>query len=143
MTTAFSTLTYVALGLAVVGCASTASDGAHVRVIHPPEAQAQVGGISPEKQAEILLVLQNRNLSTLKCYDDVLAEKHDRGFKGDVAVVITIGPSGQASDVAIAKSTLESDPVERCLVERIKEFEFPRVTYGGMVDYVYHFEPAY
>ena len=143
MTTVLSTLVRVSVGLAAVGCASTASDGARVRVIHPPEAHAEVGGISPEKQAEILLVLQNRNLSTLKCYDDVLAEKHDRAFKGDVAVVIKISPSGQASDVAIARSTLDSDPVERCLVERIKEFEFPRVTYGGMVDYVYHFEPAY
>jgi hypothetical protein len=114
-----------------------------VRVIHPPEQQAAVGGISPEKQAEVLLVLQNRNLSTLKCYEDVLADKHDRAFKGDVAVAISITPAGQASKVDIIKSTLASAPVEHCLIDKIKEFEFPQLKYGGMVEYVYHFEPAY
>ena len=43
----------------------------------------------------------------------------------------------------IIKSTLASAPVEHCLIEKIKEFEFPPLKYGGMVEYVYHFEPAY
>ena len=124
------------------GCAST-SGGDRVRGVHPPEPAVPVGGISPEKQAEILLVLQNRNLSTLKCYDDVLDQKHDRSFKGDVAVLLTVDPSGQASNVVIETSTLNDDEVHRCLVEKIKEFEFPAVAHQGTVEYVYHFEPAY
>lgn len=134
----------VAIVWCVHGCASTrGAEDERVRVVHPVEPDVPVGGISPEKQAEILLVLQNRNLSTLKCYDDVLEEKHDRAFKGDVAVLVTVEPSGQASNVSIEKSTLKDGEVQRCLVEKIKEFEFPTVAHQGTVEYVYHFEPAY
>jgi hypothetical protein len=126
------------------GCASTkGGEEERVRVIHPVEPTVPVGGISPEKQAEILLVLQNRNPSTLKCYEDVLDEKHDRAFKGDVAVLVTIEPSGQASNVVVETSTLNDAEVHRCLVDKIREFEFPAVAHQGTVEYVYHFEPAY
>jgi len=128
----------------VHGCASTSgAEEARVRVIHPVEPAVPVGGISPEKQAEILLVLQNRTPSTLKCYDDVLDQKHDRAFKGDVAVLVTVEPSGQASNVTVETSTLNDREVHRCLVEKIKEFDFPTVAHQGTVEYVYHFEPAY
>ena len=53
-----------------------------------------LGGIPPDKQAEIQLVLQQRDTSTLKCYQDVLNDKHDRAFKGTVFVMLTIEPSG-------------------------------------------------
>ena len=130
--------------LPVLGCASTGetSDG-RVRVVRPQEQSSEQGGIPPDKQAEIQLLLQQRDPSTLKCYSDVLNEKHDRAFKGSVAVIVTLEPSGKASDVKIANSTLNNQEVHDCLIEKIKGFEFPTLDHGGSMQYVYHFQPAY
>ncbi|MES1165560.1 MAG: AgmX/PglI C-terminal domain-containing protein [Verrucomicrobiota bacterium] len=133
------------LGAALFGCATSGEGGGEerVRVIRNEDKAPETGGISPDKQAEIQLLLQQRNPSTLKCYNDVLAEKHDRAFKGHVAVLITLEPSGKAADVSIVNSNLNSKEVHDCLIAKIKEFEFPQLEHGGSMQYVYHFEPAY
>ena len=134
----------VLLGAASFGCATSGGGGdERVRVVRTEDRPAETGGISPDKQAEIQLLLQQRNPSTLKCYNDVLAEKHDRAFKGHVAVLITLEASGRASDVSIVNSNLNSKEVHDCLIAKIKEFEFPQLEHGGSMQYVYHFEPAY
>ena len=129
----------------VMGCATSGGAGGEERVtvVREPEKAAETGGIPPDKEAEIQLLLQQRNPSTLKCYSDVLSEKHDRAFKGSVAVLLTLEPSGQASDVKIVNSTLNNKEVHDCLIERIKQFEFPPMEHKGSMQYVYHFEPAY
>jgi hypothetical protein len=127
-----------------LGCATTGEQQEErIRVVHPPEKAAEQGGIPPDKQAEIQLLLQQREPSTLKCYNDVLNEKHDRAFKGSVAVLVTLEPSGKASDVRIVNSTLNDKDVHDCLIEKLKDFEYPTLEHGGSMQYVYHFEPAY
>lgn len=130
--------------LPVLGCASTGETGEErVRIVRPAEQSSEQGGIPPDKQAEIQLVLQQRDPSTLKCYSDVLNKKHDRAFKGSVAVILTLDTGGHASDVKIVNSTLNNKEVHDCLIEKIKEFEFPTLDHGGSMQYVYHFQPAY
>ena len=137
------------LGAGVVvltsGCATGNEAGGEerVRVVREQEKAPETGGIPPDKEAEIQLLLQQRNPSTLKCYSDVLSEKHDRAFKGSVAVLLTLEPGGQASNVTIVNSTLNNKEVHDCLIERIKQFEFPQLEHKGSMQYVYHFEPAY
>ena len=144
-----TSMTRATLGLSLAlglfsGCAEdSASGGRHVRVVKDKETSAPTGGIAPDKQAEVQLLLEQRNPSTLKCYSDVLNEKHDRAFKGSVAVLLTLEASGKASDVKIVNSTLNNDEVQNCLIEKIKEFEFPTLDHGGSMQYVYHFQPAY
>ena len=128
------------LGLA---CAETASGEPRVRVIKNEEPPAALGGIPPDKQAEIQLVLQQRDTSTLKCYQDVLNEKHDRAFKGSVFVMLTIEPSGHPAEVKVVGGTLNNPEVAGCLVEKIKEFEFPAIPNRGSMQYEYRFQPAY
>jgi hypothetical protein len=133
------------LGTGFFGCATSSGGGGdeNVRVVRTEDRAPETGGIPPDKQAEIQLLLQQRNPSTLKCYNDVLAEKHDRAFKGHVAVMLTLTPSGQASDVSIVNSNLNSKEVTDCLIAKLKEFEYPTLDHGGTMQYVYHFEPAY
>jgi hypothetical protein len=132
---------FCALGLS---CAQTSSSGdQRVQIVRNQEAVPQVGGIPPDKQTEIQLVLQQRDSSTLKCYQDVLNEKHDRNFKGSVFVVLTLVPSGQVEDVRVVGGSLNNPEVGQCLVEKIKEFEFPQVPNRGSMQYEYRFQPAY
>jgi hypothetical protein len=129
------------------GCAeSSASGGSRTRVVPNPESSASVGGIPPDKEAEIQLFLQQRNPSTLKCYSDVLNEKHTREFKGNVIVVLSLVPDGgqsKASKVEIIGGTMTDKEVTTCLVDKLKEFDFPAIDAKGSMQYVYRFEPAY
>jgi hypothetical protein len=126
-----------------VGCADTGSNEPRVRVIRNEEPPPVMGGIPPDKQAEIQLVLQQRDTQTLKCYQDVLNDKHDRAFKGSVFVLLTIDPSGQPAEVKVVGGTLNNPEVGQCLVEKIKEFEFPAIPNRGTMQYEYRFQPAY
>jgi hypothetical protein len=132
------------VSIVAAGCAeNSASGGSGVTVVKNPESAAPTGGIPPDKQAEIQLLLQQRDPSTLKCYQDVLDEKHTRAFKGSVTVELTIVPGGKASDVRVTGGTLNNKDVSDCLIAKLKDFEYPDVPSSGTMQYVYRFEPAY
>jgi hypothetical protein len=130
-----------------VGCAETSAGSGGVNVVKGPEPTSQpTSGISPDKEAEIQLLLQQRNPSTLKCYSDVLNEKHDRAFKGTVIVLISLEPNGsqsRVSDVKVIGGTMTDKEVTSCVVDKLKEFDYPEVVNAGTMQYVYRFEPAY
>lgn len=129
------------------GCADTSSAGGGVNVIPNPEAKSSpTSGIPPDKEAEVQLLLQQRNPSTLKCYSDVLNDKHDRAFKGTVIVLISLEPSGsqsKAAEVKVIGGTMTDKEVTSCVVDKLKEFDYPEIQAKGTMQYVYRFEPAY
>ncbi len=126
-----------------LGCADTNEGGGNVRVVKSPEAASvEKGGISPDKQAEVQLLLEQRDPSTLRCYQDVLDEKHDRAFKGTVIVLLSLEPGGKGSAKVIG-GTLNNKEVSDCLISKLNEFEYPQVDQSGTMQYVYKFEPAY
>jgi hypothetical protein len=134
------------LSLSNTGCAEeTASGEPRVHVIKNAETPAEVGGIPPDKQADIQLMLQQREPSTLKCYEDVLNDKHDRAFKGTTIVLLTLRPSGDAAkaSVKIIGGSLNNEEVNACLVEKLVGFEYPQIPHEGTMQYTYKFQPAY
>lgn len=137
---AFTTM----FALGVSGCAEeTVSGEPRVRVVKNAETAAEVGGIPPDKQADIQLVLQQREPSVRKCYNDVLNDgSHDRTFKGTVVVLLTLKPSGQAS-AKVVSGSLNNAEVNACLVEKLADFEYPQIPNQGTMQYTYKFEPAY
>jgi hypothetical protein len=141
-TTVLALVLPLSLSILNFSCAETSNDE-HVRIVRNAEPPSVTGGIPPDKQADIQLVLQQRDTLTLKCYQDVLNDKHDRAFKGSVLVLLTVEPSGQPSDVKVVGGTLNNPEVSQCLVEKIKEFEFPTIPNKGTMQYEYRFQPAY
>jgi hypothetical protein len=129
------------------GCAETSGGGGGVNVIKNPEvSSAPTSGIPPDKEAEVQLLLQQRNPSTLKCYSDVLNEKHDRAFKGTVIVLLSLEPSGgqsKAAEVKVIGGTMTDKEVTSCVIEKLKDFDYPEISAAGTMQYVYRFEPAY
>jgi hypothetical protein len=129
---------------AAAGCATTDPQAEpRYNIIKGETPKVQEGGIPPERQAEVQLVLQQRDASTRKCYQEVLNDKNDRAFQGTVKVIITVGTNSQATDVKLAGGTLDNRDVENCLVATIKTFEFPKLDAGGDVQYEFLFRPAY
>jgi hypothetical protein len=128
-----------------LGCAETSEGGQNVRVVKNPETASQTGGISPDKQADVQLLLQQRDPSTLRCYQDVLDEKHDRAFKGTVIVLLSLQPNGESAKgtAQVIGGTLNNKEVSDCLISKLNEFEYPKIEQAGTMQYVYRFEPAY
>jgi pectate lyase len=134
------------ISIAVGACATSGSgDGESVpRVVRGNEdVRIDTGGIPPDKQADIYLVLNQRDASARKCYQDVLNEKKTREFKGTVKVLLTLTTAGTAKAVQITGGSLKNKDVENCLVQTVKEFEFPKLDRGGDIQYEYTFEPQY
>jgi hypothetical protein len=130
------------------GCAEdTATGEQRVHIVRNQEAPPEVGGIPPDKEADIQLLLQQRDPSTLKCYEDVLNDKHDRAFKGTVLVLLSLAPgagdSSKVKSVKVIGGTLNNDEVNSCLVEKLTDFEYPQIPNAGTMQYTYKFEPAY
>jgi hypothetical protein len=136
-------MTLAAFGLIGLSCAETQTGEQRVRIIKNQETAAPTGGIPPDKEAEVQLLLQQRDSSTTRCYQTVLNEKHDRAFKGTVIVQLRLEPSGKASDVKVTGGSLNNKEVADCLVEKLKEFDYPPVENAGSMQYTYRFEPAY
>jgi hypothetical protein len=133
-----------ALLCSAAGCAAKSASGEpRYTVLKGNESAAPQGGVAPDKEAEIQLVLQQREVSTRKCYQDELNAKGDRAFQGTMKVLIALGTSGQANQVKIVGGTLNSPEVATCLVETISRFEFPKLDQPGDVQYEFQFRPAY
>jgi len=90
------------------------------------------GGVPPDKEAEIKLLLQERDSSARRCYQDVLNEKHTREFKGTVKVIITIDTASHGRP-RLGGVMLANQEVENCLLGVLREFEYPKLDRGGDV----------
>ena len=101
-------VTLIALGFMGVACADPNARKQEPRytIVRPVEQSATAAGISPDKEAEIQLVLQQRETSTRRCYQEALDEKADRSFAGNVKLIITVQPLTQLTNVASTTSTL-------------------------------------
>ncbi len=132
--------------LALGACASTGGAGeepAPVIVRDSDQMTINTGGVPPDKQADVQLVLEQRDASARKCYQDVLNEKHTREFKGTVKIMLSLNTDGTAKAVKVMASTLNNKDVEDCLVQTLKDFEYPKLDRPGDIQYVYKFEPQY
>ena len=148
MTLGMNLAVLVLLAAGALSCAEDAATGEQrVHILRNNETPPQVGGIPPDKEADIQLMLQQRDPSTLKCYEDVLNDKHDRAFKGTVVVLLSLAPgsgdNARVKSVKVAGGTLNNDDVSSCLAQKLSEFEYPQIPNPGTMQYTYKFEPAY
>jgi hypothetical protein len=136
----------VLAGTFIVGCGSSGSASKTeptYTILKKPEPTSTTGGVPPDKEAEVQLVLAQRDASTRRCYQDALSTKKDKNFKGTVQVLITLGVAQQATAVKAVGGTLGDSEVEACLVDTLKSFEYPKLDVAGDVQYTFSFRPSY
>lgn len=136
-------------GLVLGACASATStprdtdNGPRPTIVRDDtQIVVDTGGVPPDKEAQVKLLLQQRDSSVRRCYQDVLNEKHTREFKGTVKVIITLDTAGHGRPRVVG-GTLGNQNVANCLVGALREFEYPKLDRGGDVQYEYKFEPQY
>jgi len=131
-----------------LGCASTPEltqqpGEPRFQIVRDPEPELEARGIPPDIQAEILLLLEQRDSTTSRCYHEELNVRGDRSFQGDVDLLIEFAASGAVTDVKVVRSTLDSAEVANCVMAAIQQFEYPEIGQPGEIKYSYHFRPAY
>lgn len=71
------------------------------------------------------------------CYESELAKNPD--LAGRIEVQFTISAEGQVTEAGLVKSTMNSPPVERCVVNEVRHWSFPKPIDGGVVVVRYPF----
>lgn len=93
-----------------------------------------VGGLD----SDIIAAIIKRYLPQIQnCYEQQLVISPT--LRGKVTVAFTIGPDGSVKNQSIAESSLRNQPTEKCILERIHEWKFPRPRGGGTVGVKYPF----
>jgi hypothetical protein len=92
---------------------------------------------------EIIRRIVRRHLNEVKyCYDQALVRQPK--LDGRLVAQFTISGNGRVIASVVQSSTLGSTPVEMCVVNAIKRWEFPAPSGGGLaiVSYPFTFAPA-
>lgn len=97
------------------------------------EAEA-VGGLDKSLIAAVV----QANIGQIKhCYERQLLI--DANLYGKVVAAWTIDKDGRVPQSSVKKTTLNSDPVEKCIIGKIRNWEFPKPKGGGQVLVSYPF----
>jgi len=82
-------------------------------------------------------VIQSNIAQIRYCYEKELTRSP--GLFGKVATEFVIGGDGRVQTTKVTQTTLQSPPVERCMMQKIKTWRFPKPKGGGIVVVKYPF----
>jgi hypothetical protein len=97
--------------------------------------------ISGDKMDEINRLLDRKRPTVSRCLTMVVDNGGlPKGSRGKMTLDITIATGGKASSVKVIKSSLESKPLEDCVIGKVNEIEFPQIPSQYQTTYAYAFE---
>jgi TonB family protein len=97
--------------------------------------------VSTEQMDEINRMFERKGKSVSRCLAIVVDNKElPKNSRGKITLEVTISPSGKVGSVKILKASLESKPLHDCVIERVKEIEFPKLPKDYPTTYTYAFE---
>jgi hypothetical protein len=90
---------------------------------------------------EINRLLDRKRPTVSRCLTMVVDNKElPKGARGKMTLGITISPAGSASDVKVISDSLESKPLQECVIGKVKEIQFPDLPKPYETTYAYAFE---
>jgi hypothetical protein len=97
--------------------------------------------IPPEKLEGIQSALDRKRGVASHCLTDAIdAGEVPKNARGKVLVELVVQPNGQARDVAIIKTSLESKTLEACIVDLVSKISFPELPRDQEWSYTFAFE---
>ena len=112
------------------------SEGFLVNVTPQMTGVVAVGG----KVYRLADYLAGRGSNFKYCYDQELTRK--AGLAGRISVQFVISPVGQVISSVMQSTTMNELRVEKCVVDAVKRWEFPKPTGGGIAIVSYPFSFA-
>ncbi len=97
-----------------------------------PGKTTVIGGLPREVINRII----QRHYNEIKyCYEKELVK--DPGLYGKVTVLFVIDGGGKVADALVQQTTMASEPVETCILNHVKRWQFPSPQGGGTVQVTY------
>jgi hypothetical protein len=97
--------------------------------------------VSTEQMDEVNRMFERRGKAVSRCLAIVVDNKElPKNSRGKITLEVTIQPSGKVGNVKILSATLESKPLNDCVIDRVKEIEFPKLPKDYPTTYTYAFE---
>lgn len=109
----------------------------------PHQDAADMSGdmVSPEKMDEIERLLDRKSNIISKCLSKAVdAKELPKNSRGKVTLDIVISPAGKADSVKIIKASLDSQSLHGCIIEHVKEIQFPDLPKPYPTSHTYAFE---
>jgi ABC-type glycerol-3-phosphate transport system substrate-binding protein len=138
--------------LALVVCVLAACGGKKGGSTTPPPTEETTGTtenrgtgggemVSADTMEEIQRMFQRKGNAVSRCLAVVVDNKElPKNSRGKITLEVTIATSGKVDAVKIIKASLESKPLHDCVIERVKEIQFPTVPQAYPTTYTYAFE---
>jgi hypothetical protein len=107
------------------------------------ESTADPSALTPEKLDELnQFFYRKMGPIQFRCYNDEVEKTHKK-YQGNLGLSIMVVPGGKVSSVKITSSSLEAPGIEQCVVEEVKQWEWPEVPtptpFAGSIN----FKPAW
>jgi TonB family protein len=107
-------------------------------VTKAPSFTLGVANVRGSLDKEIIRRVVRLHLNEVRyCYDQELVKK--AAIEGRVAVQFVISPQGQVMSSVLQSTTMGNVRVEKCVVDAVKRWEFPKPAKGGIVIVSYPF----
>ena len=97
--------------------------------------------IPPEKMEEVQKDLDRKRQIVSRCLSAAVDNKElPKNSHGKVTLEIVISTAGTADTVKVVNATLESKSLSECVIEHVKEIQFPELPKQYETSYTYAFE---
>jgi TonB family protein len=110
------------------------------RIPRTPTISGGVAHVRGSLDKDIIRRVVRLHMNEVKyCYDQELTKK--AGLEGRVAVQFVISPFGQVVSSVLQSTTMGNLRVEKCVVDAVRRWQFPKPTGGGIaiVSYPFNF----
>jgi hypothetical protein len=132
----------LALAALIAGCGGKqSSDTTPAAASETEPAQASSDMIPPETMEEIERRLDRKRRIVSHCLASAVdAKELPKNAAGKITIEIVISPAGKAETVKVVRATLESQMLTDCVIDRVKEIQFPELPRPFPTSYTYGFE---
>jgi hypothetical protein len=106
-------------------------------------AAAPTGGVMvpPEKMDEVQRLLERKQGIVSRCLATAVDNQElPKNSRGKMTLEIVISEAGKANDVKVVNSSLDSPKLQTCVVDIVKEIQFPTLPKSYPTSYTYAFE---
>ena len=106
------------------------------------ESDPCAGGMCPpEKLEQIQNELNRKRGVATRCLTDAVdAGEADKNSRGKIVVEFVIQQNGQAKDIQIVKSSIQSEVLEACIIDLVAKIGFPDIPQDLDWSYTFAFE---
>jgi hypothetical protein len=107
----------------------------------PPMTNDESAVVSPDTMYEIKRMFERKAPAVSRCLSMVVDNKElPKNSRGKITLEVTITPSGKPGPIKVVKASIDNQALTDCILEKVREIQFPQVPHAYPTTYTYGFE---